>query len=60
VATLGTETLDVKPVKIVAPSRGETGQEAHTAEELAPTVDEKVPSGHVAVHVWEVRPAVVP
>jgi hypothetical protein len=54
------ERLEVKPEDSVAPWRGATGQEAHTAEELAPEVDEKVPEGHVAVHVWEVRPGVAP
>ena len=52
--------VEVKPEDSVAPWRGATGQEAHTADELAPEVDEKVPEGHVAVHVWEVRPAVSP
>ena len=57
---MSVERLEVKPEDSVAPWRGATGQEAHTAEELAPEVDEKVPEGHVAVHVWEVRPGVAP
>jgi hypothetical protein len=53
-------SVDEKPCDTEAPSCSGTGQEAQASEDVAPSVDEKVPAGHDAVHVTDVRPAVVP
>ena len=52
--------LALEPRVRPAPSCGEGAQLWHTAELLAPRVEEKVPAEHAEVHVAEVRPGVDP
>ena len=58
--TSGTVTEELKPDVRVAPNNGGSGHDAQADGELAPVTAEKVPTGHVAVQVCDVRPAVSP
>ena len=52
--------LAAKPRERAEPTRGAAGQDVQLELEVAPTTDEKVPKGHVDVHVWDVSPGEAP